>query len=258
MTESDCLHHPEQEMNGRISRRTLIGSGILATGTVVGGVAASACGGASAATATPASTTEQAVRNPEEAVSALKAGNARFVAGKPLHQGQDSVRRAALAESQAPFAVILGCSDSRVVPEILFDQGLGDLFLVRVAGNTAASLPLVVGSLEYGTAVLGAVLVVVLGHENCGAVKAALEHVTTGKQVPGDISGVLAPILPAAQAAMGLPPDQQLQAATRQNVTSQVQGLLTASALLRSASSEGKLEVVGAEYELRSGRVDFL
>ncbi len=241
-----------------VSRRALLRSGVLATGAVLGGGIVAACGDASAAAPSPTTQpSSETVHNPAQALAALKAGNARFVAGSPRNQGRDSVRRAELAEGQAPFAVVLGCSDSRVTPELLFDQGIGDLFLVRVAGNTG-ELPILLGSIEYGVGVLGASLIVVLGHEECGAVKAALEQVNQGKQVPGAIDGVLQPIIPAAQQVATLAPDQQLDAAIRRNVELQVASLSGSSAILGPALSDGKLRIVGAEYHLVSGRVEFL
>src|ERR1035437_3616888 len=103
-----------------------------------------------------------------------------------------------LVDTQSPFAIILGCSDSRVSPEIVFDQGIGDLFVVRVAGNTAMD-PILLGSIEYSVEELGSVLVMVLGHENCGAVEATLAKVQKGTSFPGDIGTLLDPVVPAAQ-----------------------------------------------------------
>ncbi len=229
----------------------------MATGALIGGsVLAAACGSESQS-ASGSTPTSQRPGTPDQALEALKAGNARFVKGQPLNQGRDSVRRAELAESQAPFAVILGCSDSRVVPEVLFDQGLGDLFLVRVAGNTGTD-PILLGSIEYGVGVIGAPLLVVLGHQGCGAVKAALANVTQGETVPGAIPAVLQPILPAARAVLDQPSSEQLDAAVRQNVQMQVTTLPGTSSVLQPAVSGGRLKVVGAEYELENGRVRFL
>lgn len=222
---------------------------MLAGGTLA------ACG--SGATTAASSTTSTPVTSPEDALSRLKAGNARFVSGHPTNQGRDSVRRAELAHSQSPFAVVLGCSDSRVVPEVLFDQGIGDLFVVRVAGNTATT-PILVGSIEYAIAELGSVLVVVLGHQECGAVKAALANVTKGKTSPGDIPAVIEPILPAARLATSAPGGQQLGFAVEENVRMQVQDLPSNSNIVQSAVLSGKLKVVGAVYELVSGQVSFL
>ena len=123
-----------------------------------------------------------------------------------------------VAQGQKPFAAILTCADSRVPPEIMFDQGFGDLFVVRIAGNTAAD-PIVVGSLEYGVEVLGCVLVFVLGHSDCGAVKSAIDRRRPRvPMLPGDIGAVVAPILPAVEAVEGTPKPKLLEAATDENI----------------------------------------
>src|SRR5215475_11366420 len=127
---------------------------------------------------------------PTEALNRLKAGNARFAAGQPLAPQRDLAHLRATAPRQTPFGAVLACADSRVPVEILYDQGFGDLFVVRVAGNVATSVE--IASLEYGTRILGAKVLVVLGHSNCGAVKAALE----GVKVPGQISTLYQHIAP--------------------------------------------------------------
>jgi carbonic anhydrase len=198
------------------------------------------------------------VTNGDQALQRLLAGNGRFVQGAPVNQGRDSVRRAAVAETQTPFAVILGCSDSRVPPEVLFDEGIGDLFLVRVAGNTATTEPALLGSIEYSVAVLGSVLLMVLGHEGCGAVKATIDHVTKGAQEPGHIEAFVDPIIPAVQAVQGQPADQLVTAAIQQNVRLQVQQLSASQPLLAPQVAAGKLKVVGAEYHLTSGQVQLV
>jgi carbonic anhydrase len=185
------------------------------------------------------------------------AGNRRFVQGTQVSEGRDSVRRAALAETQKPFACILACSDSRVPPDDLFDQGLGDLFLVRVAGNTANADSLV-GSVEYSAAALGSVLLMVLGHENCGAVKAAIAQVTKGEHQPGHIDAFVNPIIPAVQAVQNTPSDQLVNAAIQQNIRLEVQQLSASQPLLAPLVSSGKLKVVGAEYLLASGQVQLV
>jgi carbonic anhydrase len=197
------------------------------------------------------------VTNGDQALQRLLAGNRRFVQGVPVNQGRDSVRRASVAETQKPFAVILGCSDSRVPPEVLFDEGIGDVFLVRVAGNTAAA-PALVGSIEYSAAVLGSVLLMVLGHENCGAVKATIAHVTEGAQEPGHVEAFVDPIIPAVQAVQNQPADQLLTAAIQQNIRLQVQQLSASTPLLAPLVSSGKLKVVGGEYQLASGQVQLV
>lgn len=197
------------------------------------------------------------VTNGDEALQRLLAGNHRFVQGTTVNQGRDSVRRAELAEHQTPFAVILGCADSRVTPEVLFDDGIGDIFPVRVAGNTAAA-PALVGSIEYGAAVLGSVLLMVLGHEGCGAVKATIDYVQKGTQQPGHVQAFLDPIVPAVQAVQAQPPGQLMEAAIQQNIRLQVQQLSASAPLLAPLVSSGKLKVVGAEYHLASGQVQLV
>jgi carbonic anhydrase len=192
-----------------------------------------------------------------DALHELIAGNERFVQGRLLHPRQSSQRRAELAEKQEPFAVILGCADSRVPPEVLFDQGLGDLFAVRVAGNTAAE-PIVLGSIEYAVEHLGSVLVMVLGHASCGAVKAAIAAVTEGADEPGSIGDVVAPIVPVVKDVSGKSPDLSekdlLSRSIRANVERTVEELQRVE-LLSHLIEAGKLKIVGAEYEFDSGRV---
>ena len=138
----------------------------------------------------------------------------------------------------------------------MFDQGFGDLFVVRIAGNTAAD-PIVVGSLEYGVEVLGCVLVFVLGHSDCGAVKSAIDVATKGTELPGDIGAVVAPILPAVEAVKDTPKPKLLEAATEQNIHDTV-GVLTVVPLLAEPIAAGNLAVAGGEYELESGVVDLV
>jgi len=176
------------------------------------------------------------------------------VKGNVRNPRRDDRRRSALAEGQAPFAAILGCADSRVPPEIIYDEGLGNLFVARIAGNTAAD-PIVAGSLEYSITQLGSVAIVVLGHERCGAVRAAIDVVTKGTQLPGDLPAVVAPIIPSVDAAVaaGTPSDELLDVVTKNNVDATVRALSDNPALA-PLISEGKLKVVGQEYLLRSGK----
>jgi carbonic anhydrase len=190
---------------------------------------------------------------PNAALRRLAAGNKRFVDGQLRHPRRDGKRRAALAEGQAPYAVILGCADSRVPPEVIYDEGLGSIFAVRVAGNTGAD-PLVVGSIEFSISVLGSVLVVVLGHEECGAVKAAIDVAKNGTRLPGDLPAVVAPILPAVESASGTPDAELLDAAIKANVKNAV-AALSANDLIAGAIAAGTLKVVGREYLLKSGNV---
>ena len=192
---------------------------------------------------------------PAEAQQRLAAGQARFTAGTATHPHQDAARRVEVSQSQTPFATILTCADSRVAPELLFDQGVGDLFVVRVAGNVAK--PDEIGSVEYGTGHLGAQLLVVLGHSSCGAVKAVLESA----EVHGSIPQLVAPIVPAVEktkaAHPGLPGAQLLAKAVEANVWQSIDDLLAQSATLRDLVKAGKLQVVGAVYDLATGTVAF-
>jgi carbonic anhydrase len=229
----------------------------VATGGILAGAALAGCGSGTATVAASTTTTFPHVTNGDDGLARLVAGNNRFVSGNPTHQGRTTARLVELVDTQAPFAIILGCSDSRVSPEIVFDQGVGDLFVVRVAGNTAMD-PILLGSIEYSVAVLESVLLIVLGHENCGAVKAALSEVQKGATFPGDIGSLLGPIVPAAQSVGTLPAASQLDGAIKQNVLNQVQLLGSSSAIIQPAVAAGKLKIVGAEYTLGTGKVTIL
>ncbi|HEX3841940.1 MAG TPA: carbonic anhydrase [Acidimicrobiales bacterium] len=239
------------------SRRAFLAKGAVATGGILAGAALAGCGSGTATVAASTTTTFPHVTNGADGLARLVAGNNRFVSGNPTNQGRTSARQVELVDTQAPFAIILGCSDSRVSPEIVFDQGIGDLFVVRVAGNTAVD-PILLGSIEYSIEVLGSVLLMVLGHENCGAVKSALSEVQKGTTFPGDIGNLLGPIVPAAQSVGTLPAASQLDGAIKQNVLNQVQLLGASSAIIQPAVAAGKLKIVGAEYTLGTGKVTIL
>jgi methyl-accepting chemotaxis protein len=182
----------------------------------------------------------------------LHAGQGRFLAGAPTHPHQDSGRRIEIAAGQAPFATILTCSDSRVSPEIIFDQGLGDLFVVRVAGNVADTDE--IGSLEYGAGHLHTPLLIVLGHSGCGAVKAVLERA----QVHGSIPELVDNIGPAVEQARGTAPGSGLFAeAVKLNVWQSISDVLRRSAEIRELVQGGRLKVVGAVYDLTTGSVQW-
>ena len=184
----------------------------------------------------------------------LIAGNERFVAGKSRHIDYPR-RRGAVAPAQAPFAIVLGCSDSRVPPEIVFDQGLGDVFTVRVAGNIADDVAL--GSMEYAVEHFGTPLIVVLGHERCGAVSAAVEAIAAGAAPPPHIASLVAALRPAVEATKGMKGDP-VQNAIVAHVRRTVDALKISRPVLAEAVGNGRLSVVGAEYHLKSGRVGFL
>ncbi|MGH9279108.1 MAG: carbonic anhydrase [Acidimicrobiales bacterium] len=191
------------------------------------------------------------------ALARLMAGNQRFVSGNLQDTGRDDIRRAQQAEGQTPYAIILGCSDSRVPPEVIFDEGIGDLFLVRVAGNTA-SVPILVGSIEYAVTTFGCSLLMVLGHGDCGAVKAAIDVVKKGTSLPGSLPAVVEPIIPAVRQVQNEPDAGLLQAATRQNALQTAAQLRTADSLITNVVNSGKLKIVAAEYQLRTGAVELL
>lgn len=177
-------------------------------------------------------------------------GNARYVSGKSTHPNQDRARRGEVARGQKPFAMVLSCADSRVPPELLFDQGLGDLFVVRVAGNIADSNAL--GSLEYGAQVLGARFLMVLGHEYCGAVDAAVK----GGHAGGNIDSIIDAIAPAAARAKVDPAKADLlDKAVAENVREVLSAIGKRSPALAGMAAKGELTIVGARYDLDSGEV---
>jgi carbonic anhydrase len=190
--------------------------------------------------------------SPAEAYAALLEGNARFVHGDRLHPNQDSDRRSESAPRQRPFAVLFGCSDSRLAAEIIFDRGLGDLFVVRTAGHVAGAE--VMGSVEYGVNVLGAPLVVVLGHDSCGAVTAACEAERGGAVPAGYIGDVVERVMPSvlsARAAGYTEVDQFVDVHIRRTVD----GLVQRSVLLADEVAAGRCAVVGLSYKLAQGTV---
>jgi carbonic anhydrase len=189
--------------------------------------------------------------SPSAAQARLRAGNSRFVAGNLEHPNQSPARRAKLAEGQYPFAVILGCADSRTAPEVVFDQGLGDLFVVRTAGNVVDDIAL--GSIEYAVEHLGASLIVVLGHENCGAVKATLD----GSKLPGHLPAIAKAIRPAVKASAHRPGDP-LDNAVMENAVLEANRIRASKPILRKLIEEGRVRVVPARYDLDSGHVSFL
>jgi carbonic anhydrase len=185
---------------------------------------------------------------PDEALQTMMDGNKRFTEGRLQSLNEDlAILKAKTAEKQEPFAAVLSCADSRVPVEFVFDQSIGHLFVVRVAGNVAT--PEITASLEYGIAVLGVNLLMVLGHSNCGAVKATIE----GKAVPGQIGALYAPIWPAVNAA-----GNDLDAAIDANAKMQATLLSRTSTVIADATKQGKLKVVAARYDIATGVVSML
>ncbi|MGW2342730.1 carbonic anhydrase [Streptomyces sp. NPDC001661] len=187
---------------------------------------------------------------PDDAFELLMSGNQRFVAGIPEHPNQDAARRTALTSVQEPFAVLFGCSDSRLAAEIIFDRGLGDLFVVRTAGHVAG--PEVIGSIEYGTGVLNCPLVVVLGHDSCGAVAATRSAVEDGTSADGFVRDVIERVTPSVLAARaaGLTDNGDIIAAHTRNT---VDLLLERSRALAEQVAAGRTAVVGLTYRLADG-----
>jgi carbonic anhydrase len=207
-----------------------------------------------AAGAMPAVAREPAV-TPDEALQRLVEGNARYVAGQRTRT-DFSVGRAALAKSQHPFAAILTCADSRVAPELVFDQGPGDLFVVRVAGNFVNDDGL--ASLEYAVNFLETPLIMVLGHSSCGAVDAAVKVVRDGLVLPGHLPEMIEPIRPAAETALAQSPADPLATAISANVHNAVARLEAAEPILAERMGNKSLRIVGAHYDLETGQVALL
>lgn len=198
--------------------------------------------------AAPALTGEAALRD-------LLEGNERFVAGRLAHPRRGPADFAAVAAVQRPDAIVVGCADSRVSPEVLFDQGVGDLFVVRVAGNVVYGAGAIVkGSIEYAVAELGVPLIMVLGHSNCGAVKAAVKHIDAHDQLPGAI-GELVNLIEPVVARVRNKPGDLLENAIRANVSTGVERLKALDPIIAPAVKAGKLMIVGASYDLKTGRV---
>ncbi len=196
-----------------------------------------------------------------EGLGRLREGNARFVANqmRTLEHAHES-RRAELVSGQAPFAIVLGCSDSRVPAELVFDQGFGDLFVIRVAGNIVA--PSQVGSVEFAAERYGTSLVVVMGHTQCGAILATLEELTGGAaSTSGNLRSIVDRVRPSVStviaAARGEDPNALVSLAVRANVRASVDHLRHGSALLERLIERNGLLIVGAEYSLETGVVDF-
>jgi carbonic anhydrase len=218
--------------------------------------------------------TDQSIVPPVEAISRLKEGNGRYTKGNPQHPHESSEertymatnsyenaslifpdmtkRREELTKSQHPFAAIVGCSDSRVPPEIVFDQGLGDLFVMRVAGNVIDDHSL--GSIEYAVDHLVVRLIVVLGHQRCGAVKAAKETIAAKTKAPAHIQSLVTAIQPAVEATV----KDDLEATVEANVKNVTQALRSSVPILKPKVDSGELKVVGAYYSLDTGSVAFL
>jgi carbonic anhydrase len=225
---------------GNVSRRTVLGSS--------GAAAAATALGLASWLGRPRRVAAQTPLSPDDALKRLMEGNARFVAGQLTSFQEDlQILKQKTAEKQEPFAAVLSCADSRVPVEIAFDQTIGHVFVTRVAGNVVT--PEIIGSLEYGVAVLGARALMVLGHGSCGAVSASIE----AKDVPGQISTLYRHIRPAVDQA-----GSDLDAAIRANARIHARLLQDASPVIAGAVKQGRLKVIAAYYDLATGAVTLL
>jgi carbonic anhydrase len=231
---------PAGWMRRAISEDSMSAHRLLLCATMLALVAASA----SAADTTPAG-----------AIDRLKAGNARFVSDPAAPPPIDDEKRRAQAGGQAPFAIVLSCADSRVPPEIIFNAGLGELFIVRTAGHVADKA--VLASVEYGAEHLGAPLVVVMGHESCGAVKAAVSAKPGAPSMGPNLDALVAAIKPGFSRIDGPADLDHLRDAVLANVEQTVNRLVDDSAIVKHMVAAGKLQIVGAYYEFATGRVRF-
>ena len=194
---------------------------------------------------------------PEEALTKLKDGNARYVAGKVTHPNQDAARRTTLTKGQDPFVTVLSCSDSRVPVELLFDQGIGDVFVGRVAGNFVNTDLL--GSMEFACKVAGAKLILVMGHQHCGAVKGAIDDVHLG-----NITSMLANLKPAVAMSQNFDGEKSskneafVKLVAQNNILNTIAQIRAKSEILRAMEKNGEIKIVGAFYTLRTGEIEFL
>ena len=236
---------PQHELE--VTRRDFLRTGALAT------LAPWTIGGAlAAAPPAPGSAPPQNAITPADALKRIMEGNARYAANTP-NERDFSVGRAARAEGQYPIAAILSCADSRVSPELAFDQAPGDLFVVRVAGNVVNTDLL--ASIEYGLQFLGARLIVVLGHSSCGAVEAAIKVVKDKAVLPGHLPELITALKPAVTIAQSEKSGDLLENATRENVKRQVARLKSSAPIVQKLYAEKNIDIVGGVYDIATGKV---
>jgi len=233
----------------KISRRQFVSSSAFAAGGFVLGYATNSL--IQSQILPPLGT---APTTPDEALNNLMIGNARYMNGAPIHPNQSAERQAEVAQGQQPWAAILGCIDSRVPPELVFDQGLGDLYVARTAGQVIDNV--VLGSLEYAVKT-GVKLIMVLGHQGCGAVQATIQILQTNGNAPGQIAAIVEAIKPAVVAAESQPGDL-LDNSMRANVTLEVEYVKSSSQMISHALDGGSIKLVGAGYDLHTGAVSLI
>lgn len=253
--------------NNTLKKNRTLGAVIGSHWLVLSAVSALLCGGVpdtraeaakaasaphiSAPATAAASKTKSTALTADQALQRLMEGNGRYVAGKATHPDQTSERRVELASGQSPLAIVLTCSDSRVAPELFFDQGLGSLFVIRNAGNVLDDH--VIGSMEYAVEHLHVSLIVVVGHEKCGAVSAAV----AGGEASGHIRSVMDSIAPAVEKTKNLPGDK-IDNTVRAHAQRAVEILGHVEPVLKEAASESKLQIVAARYDLTTGQIQIL
>ncbi|MBN3958391.1 carbonic anhydrase [Nostoc sp. NMS8] len=234
------IQHPQINL----SRRGLLkfGAGAIGTGVLTAGLGSNLL-------AVEKKPVQEDI-TPDKALQELLDGNERFAKRKRRNPDQTYSRLVEVAKGQKPFASILGCADSRVPSEIVFDQGLGDLFVCRIAGNIATTQQ--IGSLEFGSLVLGSKVIMVVGHERCGAVEAAIK----GAEVPGQIGSLLEAIKPSVESSKNKSGDK-LANACKANVLAQVEKLKSSTVLSELIKAE-KLKIVGGYYDLDTGEISLV
>jgi carbonic anhydrase len=245
-------------VNDELKRNAVTRRGAMSTAAVAVAAAATATLAGRAFAAAPPDVANPAPPSltPGQALEMLKRGNREFLAGRVATPDSDGRRRLEIARSQHPIAVLVSCSDSRVPPELLFGRGLGQLFIIRNAGNTIDTVAM--GSLEYAVAELNVPLVIIMGHERCGAVAAAVSVVQEGATFPGSIGQMVEPIIPAVLEARRGNTSDLLDASVRANVSRTVARLRQFSEpMVLDRLRQGKLRVLGARYDLDDGNVDF-
>ncbi|MGW0336119.1 carbonic anhydrase [Streptomyces sp. NPDC003011] len=245
---------------GQPQRRAVLTGGLVATAALVTGCSSkpdstekTAAAGAAAQSASPAANARPG--SPRSAFARLVEGNERWVNGTLQHPDRDPERRDFVAASQDPYGVILSCIDSRVPPELLFDTGLGDLFVLRTGGQVVG--PVVTGSVEYGPVTSGTPLIVVLGHQRCGAIKASYEAMRDGKELPGNLQAISRALRPAYRATLKEKADDPVDAMTRIHIK-QTAADLRSNRDLAPLVKKGELAVVSAYYSLDTGRMEVL
>lgn len=248
-------------ITGHPQRRTIVTGGLAATAALLTGCSSSSGAepaaqvGAAGAASTPSPSASARPGSPSGAFTRLMEGNRRWVKGALLHPDQDPRRREAVAEEQKPYAVVLSCIDSRVPPELVFDTGIGDLFVIRTGGQVVA--PVVTGSVEYGPLTAGTPLIVVLGHQRCGAIKAAYKAMHDRTTLPGNLQAISESLRTAYEATVAQkaadPVDAMIRVHARQTAAA-----LRSNTSLSPLAEQGDLAVVSAYYSLDTGRVDVL